>query len=869
MNDSSFKRFHWIPCRFARRLPYACALLMAVTMLLVQRAAGQCSQWTETGAFNLNSPDLPVADMITFDLDGGGPQPAQLIAAALDGVWVWDTVNWRPVGEGLGDASVLTVFNGSLVAGAKWSPGNPVVVQWNGNGWVQMGEDFPGRVQDLAVFQGKLIAVVGDDFSAHYVARLDGNTWTALLSGSPVGVLTDLAVFDLDGGGPNAAGLIVAGYFLQGPPPLHMVPIMATWSGSNWITGVHELPCVVSDFAEFGGSLYACGARTGTVDVGMLARWSGSQWTSVLLTDFPTGNMSKMAVWNGDLVVVGSFEFAGQNDVLIYDGTSGSTLVAGQPEGGLSAVCVFGSNIAVAGKLDEVAQCTGAFWAPVNSSGFGEAFATFGARLVVGGNFTRKINHEQAYNLVGWNGQIPSLVHGGANGPVHALEGFQFGDNQLVVGGSFTRVGEGISAVNVSNIALRNEPLLFPGEWSSMDGGFNAPVLAVDRVPPNQFLGDVIFAGGEFTAAGSGSPTFNRIAQWFGSPPAWSAMGNGFNSRVRAIKAYNSGQINRVVIAGGDFTIAGSVQAHRIAMWATPAAPPGPAWAAMGSGFNDSVHAIERFNSATYAAGEFTASGATTVNRMARWTGTAWAPVGNGTGFNGTVRALLVHGAFLYAAGEFTSVDGIPCDRLARWDGSVWTDAGSESDVPVLALATFHGEVHAGIASDDTSLRYLASTPWLAQQPISQTVSCGQIVSFSVSPAPGYGSLLSTWRKDGVPLVEGPTGHGSRIDLNPNHMAIFNVRGLDAGVYDCVISSAECGSVTSGAATLTVPGTCPPCPADTNGSGAVDVDDLIAVILGWGACPPPPPVCGADVDHSGAVDVDDLIAVILAWGACP
>ena len=27
------------------------------------------------------------------------------------------------------------------------------------------------------------------------------------------------------------------------------------------------------------------------------------------------------------------------------------------------------------------------------------------------------------------------------------------------------------------------------------------------------------------------------------------------------------------------------------------------------------------------------------------------------------------------------------------------------------------------------------------------------------------------------------------------------------------------------------------CPADTNRSGGVDVDDLINVILGWGACP--------------------------------
>jgi hypothetical protein len=62
--------------------------------------------------------------------------------------------------------------------------------------------------------------------------------------------------------------------------------------------------------------------------------------------------------------------------------------------------------------------------------------------------------------------------------------------------------------------------------------------------------------------------------------------------------------------------------------------------------------------------------------------------------------------------------------------------------------------------------------------------------------------------------------------------------------------------------------TLPDCPADINNSGAVDVDDLIAVILSWGCVNPPGP-CDADVDGSGTVDVDDLIAVILAWGPCP
>jgi subtilisin family serine protease len=55
----------------------------------------------------------------------------------------------------------------------------------------------------------------------------------------------------------------------------------------------------------------------------------------------------------------------------------------------------------------------------------------------------------------------------------------------------------------------------------------------------------------------------------------------------------------------------------------------------------------------------------------------------------------------------------------------------------------------------------------------------------------------------------------------------------------------------------------PPTPAlgDLNNSGAVDVDDLIAVIVAWGQVH-----SSADLDGDGQVEVDDLITVILNWG---
>jgi len=65
------------------------------------------------------------------------------------------------------------------------------------------------------------------------------------------------------------------------------------------------------------------------------------------------------------------------------------------------------------------------------------------------------------------------------------------------------------------------------------------------------------------------------------------------------------------------------------------------------------------------------------------------------------------------------------------------------------------------------------------------------------------------------------------------------------------------------------PSACPADVAPPGGDGAVDVNDLLAVITTWGPCPIPPDACDADIDFSGAVDVNDLLAVISTWGACP
>jgi len=87
-------------------------------------------------------------------------------------------------------------------------------------------------------------------------------------------------------------------------------------------------------------------------------------------------------------------------------------------------------------------------------------------------------------------------------------------------------------------------------------------------------------------------------------------------------------------------------------------------------------------------------------------------------------------------------------------------------------------------------------------------------------------------------------------------------------------------NVTADAASVDVESLlCPdygPCLGDINNDNLVNVDDLLAVVNNWGACPTPIPgqgecyQCLADIVPfqcgSGTVNVDDLLAVINDWG---
>ncbi len=56
------------------------------------------------------------------------------------------------------------------------------------------------------------------------------------------------------------------------------------------------------------------------------------------------------------------------------------------------------------------------------------------------------------------------------------------------------------------------------------------------------------------------------------------------------------------------------------------------------------------------------------------------------------------------------------------------------------------------------------------------------------------------------------------------------------------------------------------------GNGVVNIDDLVAILNGFGPCPAPPALCGEDITPiggNGVVNIDDLVAVLNAFGPCP
>lgn len=487
------------------------------------------------------------------------------------------------------------------------------------------------------------------------------------------------------------------------------------------------------------GSVYAGGSfiTAGEILANRVARWDGTAWHSlgggIGGTTYPWPRVYALAASpDGSLYVGGDFTTAGglqANSIARWDpmyemwfplasgisggdsGNPGVHALAQTSDGSIYA----GGDFSTADGLSasEIARWDGRSWSTLGSGIGGVPYAVVHAIAVgqdgsifAGGYFTTA-GGVQANYIARWDGTSWYPMGGGMNGRVRALT---FGPGgSLYAGGDFTSAGnvaanhvaqwDGISwhpvgsgidgAVNA--MAFGSNGLLYAGGyfttaggnaatyvaqwngtvWEEVGGGMDEQVFALVARPD-----DSLFAGGRFNSAGS--TVASSIARWIPSQVSWSSLGDG-NGLSAPVTTFSLGQ-DGSLYAGGHFHSAGASFVNYIGQWN------GSAWSSLGEGVDDRVFSLAVGpDGSMYAGGWFNTAGGVSTSHIARWDGSSWFALGSGT--NDTVGALVVGSDGVYAGGGFTSAGGVPANYIARWDGSFWHPLGTGLDDWVSALA--------------------------------------------------------------------------------------------------------------------------------------------------------------------------------------
>jgi hypothetical protein len=360
--------------------------------------------------------------------------------------------------------------------------------------------------------------------------------------------------------------------------------------------------------------------------------------------------------------------------IVVHDDGSGPALFAG------------GSYTAIGGvPANRIAKRVGDSWIPLGS-GLSNAecyaLASFDGGLYAAGYFDLAGGVPGTAKLARWkDGQWQSL-----NAQLELFSNQLWGlttwddgnGESLYIAGNFQNIG----GTNASFIARYDGSEFHPLGGTPIAG--NVPLIVFTSHVHDDGSGPALYIGGRFTSV-DGVPA-SRIARWNGT--SWSAVGAGVTGTgvapsINTMVTFDDGTGPALYVAGQAFTSAGGLPANRVAKW------DGKEWSAVGDGFaNGIVWQLAVFNDGDgdklYAFGTFTASGATPLERMARWNGTSWEPFATA---NSTVFGALVlpgetgEGDTLIVNGQFTTLNGDTYNRIGTYVGCAAGDPGIPGDL--------------------------------------------------------------------------------------------------------------------------------------------------------------------------------------------
>jgi hypothetical protein len=322
-------------------------------------------------------------------------------------------------------------------------------------------------------------------------------------------------------------------------------------------------------------------------------------------------------------------------------GTYNGDLVAG---GGSGAWTGAGSGLLLA-------RWTGTQWAPIGtqspSGNTVECFVEHEGNLYAGGRFT-SAGGQQAFGLARFDGSVWTPLPQSPPLEIYALTEFE---GQIVAGGG---LNSGTPRVAVWN----------GQSWAPF------PVQ-----PPSIVIEGLAVLDGQLIAGGTESDG-QVVYRWNGS--TW-----------ESITANLTGAVGELIVHEGAIV---SIGAHMFKVMRRDSAS--AQWGPLGEGLTSTVRAFADAGSFTYIAGSFWAGSAQPLQKVARFDGRSFSPLGStDTLLFGSVEALAIHNGDLIAGGSFTTL--LP-RAIIRWDGDEWIGLGDGLDRAVHAIAVYGGEIIAG-----------------------------------------------------------------------------------------------------------------------------------------------------------------------------
>lgn len=527
---------------------------------------------------------------------GGAFQAQSNIRTYKDGVWS-DIGGVANIGSGGNQAvvSALTTHNGYLIVGGAFNTVTPLEGQavpvshiaryhLSTRTWSAIPSGgMNAAVQSLSTFGDDLIAGGYFRFAGELeVARIarwsNSEGWRAMDGG------INRQNPDVSGGfgvlalATHAGELVVGGSFAQvrQVPEQTQVFNLVRWTGAEWkafgegvsgnqirsialLRGQPDRVLVVGDNLNDAGS-----SRIRGVGV-----WDGGGWGTLRdgfsgqvglrsPAGFPdTPGNGYQVITRGDIAYLGGdfgfMEFDQRiqqfNSFGTFENLQVAKTLAPDHEG---LLYVGGTRFVNGVPTPFIQKWTGRIWrdlGPIEGSDV-VAMVDMGGRLIAAGPFTSLKGTSASY-LAQYDPATQSWsAFGQPNHEVHALH---LTSSSLYVGGQFTQIG-GIAANNIARYDLAG------GTWHALGDGISETWGPGGRVLAITTLGDLVYAGGLFSKAGSVPADY--IARWDGQQ--WDELGGGTDDAVTALAAHPNGWI----YIGGYFNRVGDgIPSAKFAIW--------------------------------------------------------------------------------------------------------------------------------------------------------------------------------------------------------------------------------------------------------------------------------------------------------------